>query len=338
MDREQEEMQFLGVFGIFSEAYKLILSRRKIFSQITLSLILPLSFLVLIHIEVSDVLFDKIIDSEIDRSQTQAGTTKYNKLTDVISSEWTTFWLFKAAYFIFLLVLSLLSTAAVVYTIACVYTARHDLSYKKVMSVVPKVWKRLIVTFLWTLLAIFAYNVVAFFLVVALTLTLVVFFSSGHAFERFFLLVCLIAYALGLVYLTLLWHLAGVVSVLEDASGIKAMRKSKALMKGKMWTAVAVLAVLMAASFGLQFLFQMCVVHGSGIGGVGRVVLGVLCLLVSVKLMLLGLVVQTIIYFVCKSYHHENIDKSALSDHLEAYLGEYVPLTAKDVQLEQYQV
>ncbi|GAU34592.1 hypothetical protein TSUD_15070 [Trifolium subterraneum] len=39
-----------------------------------------------------------------------------------------------------------------------------------------------------------------------------------------------------------------------------------------------------------------------------------------------------------QSYHHENIDKSALADHLEVYLGEYVPLTAKDVQLENYRI
>jgi hypothetical protein len=27
-----------------------------------------------------------------------------------------------------------------------------------------------------------------------------------------------------------------------------------------------------------------------------------------------------------------------LADHLEVYLGEYVPLTAKDVQLENYRI
>ncbi|KAK4387356.1 hypothetical protein Sango_2342200 [Sesamum angolense] len=44
----------------------------------------------------------------------------------------------------------------------------------------------------------------------------------------------------------------------------------------------------------------------------------------------------TVIYFVCKSYHHENIDKSALSDHLEVYVGDYVPLKGKDIQLKEY--
>jgi hypothetical protein len=51
MEREQEEMQFLGVFGIYKEAYKIIFSWRKIFSQITLALILPLSFILLAHVQ-----------------------------------------------------------------------------------------------------------------------------------------------------------------------------------------------------------------------------------------------------------------------------------------------
>ncbi|KAK7849110.1 hypothetical protein CFP56_003771 [Quercus suber] len=183
MDREQEEMQFLSLFGIYKEACKIMYSWRRLLGQISLVLILPLSVIFLVHMQVSEVLFSKIVHSEIFLDDTRAGSHTYNKVSNVLSSEWTTFWLFNAAYFTILLILSLLSTSAVVYTIACIYTGR-EVDFKKVMSVVPK----------------------------------------------------------------------------------------------------------------------------------------------------------TVLYFVCKSYHHENIDKSALSDHLEVYLGEYVPLKAKDVQLEQYHV
>jgi hypothetical protein len=56
-------------------------------------------------------------------------------------------------------------------------------------------------------------------------------------------------------------------------------------------------------------------------------------------LFLFELVIQTVmIYFVCKSNHHEKIEKLALSDHLDVYHGEYVPLNSKDVQLEQHYV
>jgi hypothetical protein len=36
--------------------------------------------------------------------------------------------------------------------------------------------------------------------------------------------------------------------------------------------------------------------------------------------------VQSVLYFVCKSHHNESIDRYALSEHLDGYLGEYMPL------------
>lgn len=331
MDREQEEMQFLGVFGIYREAYRIILSWRKIFSQITLALILPLSFIFLAHIEVSNVLFTKIIYNEEELDETQVGTRKYEKISDMISSEWAYFWLFKAAYFTFVLIFSLLSTAAVVYTIACIYTAR-EVTFKKVMSVVPKVWKRLMVTFLSIFLAVFAYNFVS--IIFAITCV----FLVGPSKVVPLLLFLLMVYFMGLVYMSIIWQLASVVSVLEEASGFKAMMKSRELIKGKMWVAVIIFFKLNLSSVALHILFENKVVHGSSLGILNRASFGILSLLMLLVFYLFGLVIQTVIYFVCKSYHHENIDKSALSDHLEVYLGEYVPLKSKDVQLEQFDV
>ncbi|KAL9394564.1 hypothetical protein Peur_013849 [Populus x canadensis] len=331
MDREQEEMQFLGVFGIYREAYRIILSWRKIFSQITLALILPLSFIFLAHIEVSNVLFTKIIYNEEELDETQVGTRKYEKISDMISSEWAYFWLFKAAYFTFVLIFSLLSTAAVVYTIACIYTAR-EVTFKKVMSVVPKVWKRLMVTFLSIFLAVFAYNFVS--ILVAITCV----FLVGPSQVVPLLLFLWMVYLMGLVYMSIIWQLASVVSVLEEASGFRAMMKSRELIKGKMWVAIIIFLMLNLSSLALHILFENKVVHGSSLGILNRASFGILSLLVLLVLYLFGLVIHTVIYFVCKSYHHENIDKSALSDHLEVYLGEYVPLKSKDVQLEQFDV
>ena len=139
--------------------------------------------------------------------------------------------------------------------------------------------------------------------------------------------------------MTVVWQLASVVSVLEDLYGFKAMMKSKDLIKGKMWIAVVVFFKLNFSLLVIQVVFTSFVVNGEAFGWWVRVGFGILCFLLLFKLFLFGLVIQTVIYFVCKSYHHENIDKSSLSDHLEDYLlAEYVPLKAKDVQLEQFDV
>ncbi|KAL4295924.1 hypothetical protein GQ457_12G010010 [Hibiscus cannabinus] len=330
MDKEQEEMQFLGFFGIFDESYKVIFACRKIFGHITLSLILPLSFIYLVHMEVSNLFFRKIINNEIELDYTLSGTPKYDKLADLISDEWAYFWLFKAAYFTLYFIISLLSTAAVVYTVACIYTDR-ELTFKKVIGVVPVVWKRLMVTFLCIFVAMLFYHVV---MLAVLFVLAILIGGSSLGLEASIILAFL--YLVGLLYLTVIWHLASVISVLEEAYGFNAMVKGKNLIKGNIWVAVLIFLTLGIVASSLQLAFQSLVMQGSDSSMSIRVVYAILCLFLHSMLTLFGLVIQTVIYFVCKSYHHENIDKSALSNHLDVYLGEYVPLKAKDIQLEQY--
>ncbi|MBA0775534.1 hypothetical protein Gotri_010675, partial [Gossypium trilobum] len=155
MDRGQEEMQFLGLFGIFKESYKIISSWRKLFTNITLALILPLSFIYLVHVQVSSLFSSKL---QLDRIPSD--TADYENSSNLISHEALYFLLFNFVYFTLFFIFSLLSTAAVVYTIACIYTAR-ELTFKTIISVVPKVWKRLLVTFLSIFVVLFLYLVVA---------------------------------------------------------------------------------------------------------------------------------------------------------------------------------
>lgn len=342
MDREQEEMQFLGLFDIYIEAYKLIYRWRKIFSQITLSLILPMCFIILAHMEIYHLFFSDLEHSEFQLLHTHTGTAKYNKISDHINSELASLWLFIIVYITFLIIFSLLSTSAVVYTIACIYTSR-EVNFMKVMSVVPKVWKRVMVTFLCAFVCFFIYNLVAFFaLVIVMSIWAFGMQGENDGLVKFVFVIMAIVYVLGSVYLSVIWHLASVVTVLEDSYGVKAMLKSKELLKGKMTIALVFFFKFNLSLGILNFIFKKFVVHGHGkhmhLGMLYRTGFGLLCLLMMFKLVLFGLVIQTIMYFVCKSYHHENIDKSALSDHLEVYLGEYEPLKSKDVQMEGYEV
>lgn len=325
MDREQQELQFLGFFGILKESFKIIFSWRKIFSQLTLALILPLSFLILAHIHVSQLFFFNILNMEDRLDYSPQNSHK-------ISSEWAAFWLFKIAYFTVLLILSLLSTSAVVYTIACIYTSKQ-ITFKKIMSVVPRVWKRLMVTFLWSFAMVFVYNLIA----AAVIILWVVLNGGNNVFGIVVLVILLIIYCVGLLYITIVWHLASVISVLEEIYGIKAMIKSKNLIKGKLGVAVALFILLACCFAGIQLLFEALVVLDLSQGWGIRIGIGILCFLLLFKLLLIGLVIQTVLYFVCKSYHHENIDRPSLSEHLEAYLGDYTSLKAANVQMEQLQ-
>lgn len=141
-------------------------------------------------------------------------------------------------------------------------------------------------------------------------------------------LLLFVAYLIGFVYIFIIWNLASVVSVLEDVYGFPALVKSRGLIKGKMGVAVACFFVLFICILGIEMVFDYLVFPGrvkfrDGVGS--------LCLFFLFVVSLFGLVVQTLIYFVCKSYHHEKIDKNSLADHLEGLLGEYVTPKAKDV-------
>lgn len=117
------------------------------------------------------------------------------------------------------------------------------------------------------------------------------------------------------------------------------MKKSRNLIKGKGWVACGIFMLLNLAFFGIELGFKILVVKGRmalGFGFGARFGYGLLFGVMLMGVILLGLVAQTVVYFVCKSYHHESIDKSSLADHLEVYLGEYVPLKGRDVQMEQY--
>lgn len=333
MDREQEELQFLGFIGVLKEPCNIVSSCRKIFAQITLFFILPLAFIYLAHIQITKVLFTQIMHNEYVLVRTPEGTQSYHKIDDLLTSEWTAFALFKIGYLIFFIILSLLSTSAVVYTIACVYTAK-EVSLKKVLSVVPKVWKRLMVTFLWNFIIVFAYNLVSLLILILLAITV----GRVKIVGIIFLIVFSIIYLTGFLYITIIWHLANVVSVLEESKGLSAMKKSRALIRGKMGISSAVFLLIGLCFFGIEQMFKHLVVFGDEEGVGDRIGFGVVCLILLPICMLLGLVLQTIVYFICKSYHHENIDKSSLADHLGGYLGEYVPLKTKDVQLEQFEV
>ncbi|KAI6691869.1 hypothetical protein NL676_019579 [Syzygium grande] len=234
MDREQEERQFLGFFGIVKESIKIISTWRKIFSQITLAFILPLSLIFLAHIEVSAFLFAKI-------------TPEYNEHSDFMTSNAIELLLFTVVYIVLVVIFSLLSKSAVVSTITCVYTS-GSITFRGVMRVFPK-----------------------------------------------------------------------------------AMFKSKNLINGKLGISIAINLLLAIGSMAIQtvcYIFVACG-HGSGLLRLG---VAVLCFLLLLKLLLFSHVAQTVIYFVCKSYHHENIDKSPLADHLEVHLlAEYLPHTANDV-------
>lgn len=314
MDLHQEELQFLSASDILKESIAIPKQSPQTFYLITLTLIFPLSFAILAHSLFTHPLITQIQDP-------------YGSHT----SQWTKLLVFQFCYLIFLFVFSLLSTAAVVFTVASLYTSK-PVSFSYTMSAIPSVFKRLFITFLWVGLTMVAYNIVFLGFIVLLiiaidTQNLVLFFFS--------LIIVFLLFLVVHVYITALWHLASVISVLEPVYGFAAMKKSFEILKGRARMASVLVFGYFIICGAINGLFGSIVVHGGEYyyGVFSRIVVGGFLVGVLVIVNLVGLLVQSVFYYVCKSYHHQEIDKNALYDHLGGYLGEYVPLKSS-IQME----
>ncbi|XP_071694297.1 uncharacterized protein [Rutidosis leptorrhynchoides] len=320
MDKDQSEMQNVGFFGLYKETFKTIFSWKKIFFQITISFILPLSFIFLAHIIIADVL-----NWRIERYDHNENYYIHRR----VSSQWIGYWIFKFIYLTLLFFFSLLSTAAIVYTLATVYTD-GDITFKKLLKILPSVWKRLALTFLWTYFGFFIYNVVSGVVAVIWKTTI-----SDTTFGWIVFWVLFSIYAIGFIYITALWQLASVVTVLESSYGLKAMLKGHDLIKGKRWLSWFVFFVLYCFFAGILILFYVFVWNFTFF----TIIIGIVCLFLLMNLFLVGYVAQTMLYLVCKSHHGEPIDKAGLSTQLGGYLGQFEPVfrANKDVELGQTQ-
>ena len=76
------------------------------------------------------------------------------------------------------------------------------------------------------------------------------------------LMVLLLLFLVVHIYMTALWHLASVVSVLEPIYGFAAMKKSYELLKGKTRVAAMLVFVYLAICMVISGVFGAIVVHG----------------------------------------------------------------------------
>ncbi|KAG6592157.1 hypothetical protein SDJN03_14503, partial [Cucurbita argyrosperma subsp. sororia] len=215
--------------------------------------------------EISDLFLRKIMFDEFVLDQTQTSTASFDKLSDIVSSEKVYYFLFQIAYLVIFIVLSLLSTSAVVYTVASIYTGR-DVTYKPVMSVVPKVWKRLLLTFLCVFISFIGYSIASVLAISFLFFLIILIFGSVGAGVIILLYIIQIIYLAGAFYLTAIWQLSNVVSVLEDSYGFKAMSKSYSLVKGKLGISIVIILILSFPLGTVRFVFGNLVVRTESLG------------------------------------------------------------------------
>ncbi|KAL5712837.1 hypothetical protein ACHQM5_014964 [Ranunculus cassubicifolius] len=293
--------------GVVRKSFSIAKTSPKTFFLIILTLILPLSFAILAHSEFSTPLLDVI------------PTTAYDEILYKHHS-WLQFFIFIVGYPMFLFIFSLLSTAAVVFTAASLYT-RRPVSFVSTLRAIPRVFKRLFITFLFISLLMLLYIAVSCVFLVTIIGILDV---GAHPYVFCTLILSLLIVFLMIhIYITAIWHLASVVSVLEPVYGLAAMKKSKKLLTGKKSMGITLVFAYLTMCVGIEIAYSLCNLYHRKLI---RYSLRALLVGVLVIVNFVGLLVQSVFYFVCKSYHGEEIDKSVLYESLGGYVGEYVRL------------
>uniref|UniRef100_A0A8R7TXA0 Uncharacterized protein n=1 Tax=Triticum urartu TaxID=4572 RepID=A0A8R7TXA0_TRIUA len=132
---------------------------------------------------------------------------------------------------------------------------------------------------------------------------------------------------------------AAAVFTVASLCGLAAMSKSRQLLQGRTRTAAVLVFSYFAICGLITGMFRSAVVKARGEEGsldmslAGRIGVGALLVSVLVCVNLLGLLAQSVFYYACKAYHNQEIDRTALYEHLGGYLGEYVPLKS-NIQME----
>lgn len=232
MERGEEELQLLGGE---EETFNTLLcsSRRGLVRTLAFTLLLPLAFATLVLCQMPGPLvlyksnndFFYTITKPVESVTLESRGSQRLPMANGVYELW------------------MLSTAAVMYTAASIYTA-NEASFANTLTVVTRSWKPLAVTLLWFFTVVLAYTTVyilAFFLV----MYNVGFYKYGNPREfpvvAFFFCV--------LVYINMVGYLASVTSASQEQYySPAALRKRRRIIKGKRTTVLSL--------FMLYFVFS----------------------------------------------------------------------------------
>lgn len=212
-----------------------------------------------------------------------------------------------AACFPFFLTISLLSKAAVVYSVDCSYS-RKRFDSSKFYVILVKIWKRVISTYLWVCMLIVGCLTLFLVTLIAVCNSLLIIGFPGD-------FIVYAAIMLGLIFsvvfakAVIICNIAIVICVLEEVSGPQALLRSGVLIKGQ--THVGLL-IFLGSTIGMAFvegLFEHRVKTLSYGDGSSRVWEGPLLVLMYSFMVLIDSMMSAVFYFSCRSSNREALDE-----------------------------
>lgn len=194
---------------------------------------------------------------------------------------------------------SLLSKAAVVYSVDCNY-ARKKFDASKFFAIIGKIWRRLISTYIWVCMVVAGCLALFLVLLVAVCNVFAV-LSFSSDMEIYPAMVVGFIFSIIFANVIIICNLAIVISVLEDVSGPQALLRSSVIIQGQ--TQVGLL-IFLGSTIGLAFvegLFEHRVKTLSYGDGSSRLWEGPLLVIMYSFVVLIDSMMSAVFYFSCRS-------------------------------------
>ncbi|TXG56566.1 hypothetical protein EZV62_017879 [Acer yangbiense] len=198
---------------------------------------------------------------------------------------------------------SLLSKAAVVYSVSSTYL-KKKVDFSKFFVTIRKIWRRLVFTYLWMCMAIVGCLTLFFVLLIGVCSTVSVIGFSPDLVVYAAMMVSL-AFSVVFANVVIICNIGIVISMLEDVSGPQALLNSGILIKGQ--TQVGLL-IFLGSTIGMAFiegLFEHRVKALSYGDGSSRIWEGPLLVLMFSFVVLIDSMMNAVFYFSCKFYNME---------------------------------
>lgn len=313
MEGKAEKLERLGALGIVAESIRILRCCPQIIGAITLTFVLPLSLAALLHTLISLPLSAKLLSDELNSLTSE-------DVNEGGESHWqlTVFLVCETVYGISVYTLSGLLTAAMASIVASVYSGKQEPSLARLMRILLTTWKRMLITSLWVFVLLIL-NIVAFALAVSLFIWGFNYFEvkSAGPFNAALIIISVVFVRVW-VNIIVLWKLTCVVCVMEENSyGLEGLKKSQRLINGKDSTALLLTLMCLVLNFGFSYAvvgenWDAVIVEESN-------AYGTIIVMLQCGVVLMGPLTQSVLYFVCKSYQGESIDKWWIVDQLEDY-------------------
>ncbi|KAI3995671.1 hypothetical protein MKX01_031444 [Papaver californicum] len=119
-------------------------------------------------------------------------------------------------------------------------------------------------------------------------------------------------------YIIALWNLANVISVLEpNIHGSTAMKRSRQLLRGKTSIAFLLVVLYLIAAPAILSIENLVMFMNYDNHIIVRILLLAFCVIIMTGVNFVGLIGQSVLYYACKGFHNEVIDKEVLYAHLD---------------------